>query len=64
MGIEKELLEKCMQYSPEQSIVEVCDNWLRNCDGQPTWRKVAKALKKVGFQQLALDIEKVYETGN
>ena len=63
LGIEKELLEKCVQYSPEESIIEVCDHWLRNRGGQPTWSKVAEALKKAGFQQLATDIEKVYETG-
>ena len=63
LGIEKELLEKCMQYPPDQSIIEVCDHWLRNCGGQPTWRKVAEALKKIGYQQLASDIENVYETG-
>ena len=64
LGIGKELLEKCVQYSPEESIIEVCDHWLRNCRGQPTWSKVAEALKKAGFQKLASNIEKVYETGN
>ena len=63
IGVVKEVLDKWTQCPPEQSIIEVCDHWLRNCDGQPTWRMVAEALKKVGFQQLASDIEKVYETG-
>ena len=63
LGIDRELLEKCLQYPPEQSIIEICDHWLRNSDGQPTWRKVAEVLKTVGLQQLASDIETVYETG-
>lgn len=61
--VEKEALDKWAQYPPEQNIIEVCDHWLRNCVGQPTWIKVAEALKKNGFQQLASDIEKVYRTG-
>ena len=44
-------------------MIEVCDYWVRNHTGQPTWREVVNALKKIEFQQLALDIEKVYETG-
>ena len=64
IGVLKEVLNKWMQYPPEQSIIEVCDHWLRNCDGQPTWRKIAKALKKIRYQQLASDIENVYETGD
>jgi dissimilatory sulfite reductase (desulfoviridin) alpha/beta subunit len=61
--VEKEVLDKWMQYPPEQNIIEVCDHWLRNPGGQPTWIRIAEALKKVGFQQLASDIEKVYQTG-
>ena len=52
-----------MPYPPEESIVEVCDHWLRNHAGKPTWREVAEALGETNFQQLAFDIEKVYETG-
>jgi hypothetical protein len=65
IGVEKEALDKWTQYPPEQNIIEVCDHWLRNCGGhdQCSWIKVAEALKKVGFQQLASDIEKVYRTG-
>lgn len=45
LGVENEVLDKCLQHPPEESIIEVCDNWLRNHTGQPTWREVAEALK-------------------
>ena len=57
------VLEMCAQCTGEEAIIEVCDHWLRNHKGQPTWREVAEALMYVGFQQLASDIEHVYETG-
>lgn len=63
LGIEKNKLEKCTQYPPEESIVEVLDSWLRNHPGQPTWREFAETLKMIGLLQLGCDIEKVYETG-
>ena len=63
IGIEKKILDKYQQYSPEQSIIEILDNWLRNHAGQPTWREVAEAVRKVGLQKLAFDIERVYDTG-
>ena len=43
--------------------MEVVDYWLRNCEGKPTWRDVAEALKKVELHQLADDIFNVYKTG-
>ena len=63
LGVNKATLEKCSQYPPEESIVEILDNWLRNHLGQPTWREVAETLKTIGFQQLGCDIENVYKTG-
>ena len=63
VGVEEEVLDKCAQCAPEQSIVEVLDNWLRNHSGKPTWHEVAEALRSIELQKLAYDIEKVYETG-
>ena len=63
IGTEKKVLDKYQQYSPEQSIIEILDNWLRNHAGQPTWREITEALRKVGLQKLAFDIEQVYDTG-
>jgi hypothetical protein len=63
LEVSKEVLDKCTNYPPEESIVEVLDQWLRNFPGRPTWRGVANALRRTGFQQLANDIEMVYETG-
>jgi hypothetical protein len=64
LEVDKEVLDKCTNYPPEESIVEVLDQWLRNFPGRPTWRDVANALRRTGFQQLANDIEMVYKTGN
>lgn len=63
LGVESKVLEKCSQHPPEESIVEVCDHWLRNHTGKPTWREVAEALRQIKFQSLAFDIENVYKTG-
>ena len=63
-GVEKEFLDdiasKC---SPDDCIIEMFDRWLRNSDVKPTWREVAKILKAINLQQLALDIGQVHETG-
>ena len=64
LGVDINVLDKCLQHPPEESIIEVCDNWLRNHTGQPTWMEVAEALRHINFQQLAFDIESVYETGS
>jgi hypothetical protein len=64
LEVDKDILDKCTNYPPEESIVEILDQWLRNFPGRPTWRGVANALRRTGFQQLANDIEMVYETGN
>ena len=44
--------------------MEVLDQWLRNFPGRPTWRDVTNALRKINLQQLADDIDKIYEIGN
>ena len=64
IGIEKKVLDKYQQYSPEQSLIEILDNWLRNHVGQPTWREITEALRKIDLHKLAFDIERVYDTGN
>jgi hypothetical protein len=64
LEVDKEVLDKCTNYPPEESIVEVLDQWLRNFPRRPTWRDVANALRKSGLQRLANDIERVYEIGN
>ena len=63
VGVDKETLNKYQEYPDSQCIIEVLDFWLRNHTGQPTWREVAEILRGIGLQQLASDIEKVYETG-
>ena len=61
VGIEKEVLDyfasKC---PPDECIVEILDFWLRNHKEQVTWKDVARALKAINLQQLALDIESIY----
>ena len=63
IGVNKELLNKYSQYPPEQNLVEILDDWLRNHSGQPSWNEIAEALEEIGLQQLAFDIKNVYETG-
>ena len=65
LGIDKEVLDRYSRRPPEESIVEMLDQWLRSSPPEkPTWKDVANALKKISLPQLALDIEKVYETGS
>ena len=64
VGVDKETLDKYTEYPDDQCIIEVLDFWLRNHTGQPTWREVADVLRGINLQQLASDIENVYETGN
>ena len=63
IGVDDKVLDRCVPYPPEESIVEVCDHWLRNHSGKPTWREVAEALGQINCQQLAFQIENIYETG-
>ena len=63
IGVKKEVLDKCIKYTPEESFVEILDNWLRNHSSHPSWREVAEALRAIGLRQLAFDVEQVYQTG-
>lgn len=59
LGVEKEILERCLKYSPEQSIMEVLDHWLRSYDCEKrNWSDIARALRQIEYYQLAKDIEK------
>ena len=65
LGIEKKILEKFTSCSPEESIIEMLDYWLRNHSGKPTWKEVANALRKIHLDKLAsgIDHEMIYKTG-
>ena len=63
-GIEKKVLEKYSVCSPEESIIEMLDYWLRSHSGQPTWKEVAEALRKIHLHESAQEIEMIYKTGN
>ena len=63
LGVSKESLYRYSSHPPEESIIEMLDQWLRSGPQRRTWRDVTEALRKIGLQQLASDIEKVYETG-
>ena len=43
--------------------MEILDQWLRSFPRCPTWHDVTNALRRMGLQLLANDIEMVYETG-
>ena len=60
-GVPMDILNKCLNYTPEESIVEVLDYWLRQ--GGKTWRDVARVLNEIHLQQLAEKVLKVYDTG-
>ena len=64
VGVPDDLLNKCSKCSPEQSVIEVLDYWLRDsCECRKTWRDVADGLKMIGHQSLAKRIMRVYKTG-
>ena len=54
LGMDKDTLNKFSKSPQEESIVKLADYWLRNSPTEPTWRDVAEALKKIGFDSLAL----------
>ena len=62
LGVEKEVLQRCLTYPPEQSIIEILDHWLRNHVEQ-SWMEIARALRQINYHQLAEDIENVEKTG-
>ena len=65
LGVEKEILDHCLSYPPEQSIVEMLDHWLRNCDLEKrNWREVARALRQIKYKELAKEIESVDKIGH
>ena len=64
LGVEKEALDRCLKYPPEQSIMEVLDHWLRSCDCEKrSWRDVVRALRQTEHHQLAKEIESINKTG-
>ena len=60
-GVPMDTLNKCFNCTPEESIVEVLDYWLRQ--GGKTWRDVACVLNEIHLQELSKKILKVYDTG-
>ena len=60
-GVPVDTLNKYFNCTPEESIVEVLDYWLRQ--GGKTWRDVADVLNEIHLQELAKKILKVYDTG-
>ena len=65
LGVEKGVLDRCLNYPSEQSIVDMLDHWLRNCALEKrNWREVARALRQIEYQQLAKDIESIDKAGS
>ena len=60
-GVPMDTLNKCLNCTPEEGIVEVLDYWLRQ--GGKTWKDVARVLNEIHLQELAEKILKVYDTG-
>jgi hypothetical protein len=60
-GVPVDTLNKCLNCTAEESVVEVLDYWLRQ--GRKTWKDVSRILNKIHLQELAEKISKVYDTG-
>ena len=59
LGVEKVILDRCLNYPPEKSIVEILDHWLRSCDlEERNWRDVAKALRQIEHNPLTEEMER------
>ena len=58
------IVKQLSQYSDDECIVEVFDQWFKSHPTKPTWSNVADVLNDIGLHQLASDIMKVYETGS
>ena len=57
------IIKQLSQYSDDECIVKVFDQWLKSHPTKPTWSNVADVLNDIGLHQLANNIMKVYETG-
>ena len=57
------IIKQLVKYSPDECIVEICDQWLKSQPNKPTWRDVANVVREIGFYQLANDIMMAYKTG-
>ena len=58
------MLDVYLKCTPEQSIVEILDHWLRRDVEQRSWMEIARALRQTNFHQLAEEIESIDKTGN
>lgn len=64
LGIEKDILDRCLNYPPKQSMVEILDYWLRSLsDSQQSWGEIARALRQINYHHLAEEIESIEKTG-
>ena len=62
LGVEKQVLDRCLNCPPEQSIIEILDHWLRK-NVERSWGEVARALRQISYHRLAEEIEGIEETG-
>ena len=46
-GVPQNILKQLEDYPESQCLIEVLDYWLRHHSGQPTWKEVTEAQKKV-----------------
>lgn len=64
-GVDQEILDNfARNCAQEDCIIEMLDYWLRNYTGRLTWMDVAKILRLIDLEQLAVDIESIYSTGD
>jgi hypothetical protein len=64
-GLNTEVLDQLVDNcSPQECVVEMFDRWLRQKNEAPSWRDVAIILKMINLEQLSVEIETVYTTGD
>ena len=52
LGVPKAILDQLLDYSEEDSLIEVLDYWLSHHPQQPTWQEVANAQDKINNTML------------
>ena len=48
IGVPRRVLNQIENYSDESRLAEVLDYWLKHHPGQPSWREIIDAQRKIG----------------
>ena len=68
LGVSPKTLDEVKEMESEDydKLVEVLDAYFRthSRDPPPTWKEIAEGLRVIGYEKMAVNIMKVYITGN